>query len=221
MQTLAEHAALPSSSAIREEANRVLSRPYYDLGITPRSNETPFWLRVIEWLMAPFRLLYDVLAGLPEFARWTIVILSILVCIALVAHIVYSIVVAIRGPTTLRRTKYTPLQFELDPVNLELEAEKASVRGAYIDAIRLLFRAALRRIERVEKKKLRPGFTNREILRRYRSASFAGALQQFVDVLEQKWYGGGICDREDFLICSGAHARIRDYAQEPRPTVDT
>ena len=105
---------------------------------------------------------------------------------------------------------------EVDPVSLEEEADRAGSRGDYIGAIRLLFRAALRRIEVAEKKKLRPGSTNRELLRRYRSTPLFTPLERFVETIDNKWYGGGTCVEEDYLTCRGEHARILKHVEEPR-----
>jgi hypothetical protein len=105
---------------------------------------------------------------------------------------------------------------EIDPAALEQEAESASRAGDYIGAIRLLFRAALRRIEVVEKRKLRPGFTNRELLRRYRSTPLHDSLERFVETIDDKWYGDGICLESDYVYCRSEHERIRQYAEQSR-----
>ena len=55
----------------------------------------------------------------------------------------------------------------------------------------------------------RPGTTNREYLSRYRVTSFIDALRQFVDVIDAKWYGHGLCDADDYQRRRQAHASIR------------
>jgi hypothetical protein len=219
MQTLGDQPTLPHPDTIRETAREVISRPYYDLGLAPRRDNTAFLRQLIEWLLKPFRWLYDGMEGWPEFLRWVIVVVALLICAALIAHIIYSFVMAIRGPVMRRRTSYTAALREVDPSELECDAEQASKRGDYIGAIRLLFRAALRRIELAEKKKLRPGATNREILRRYRSTPLAQSLERFVEMIDRKWYGGEMCHEQDYLVCHGEAARIQAYAEEPRPVV--
>jgi hypothetical protein len=214
MLTIIAQTTLPPPDAIRQTAAEVVSREYYDLGEKALSDSPPWWWAIVRWLLKPFEWLFASMEGWPDFLRWTIVILCFILLIALLAHIVYSFAVAIRGPVSRRRGAYTSTQAEIDPAALEQEAERAGKGGDYIGAIRLLFRATLRRIEVAEKKKLRPGFTNRELLRRYRSTPLFGSLERFVETIDQKWYGGGTCLEEDFVTCRGEHARIRQYVQE-------
>jgi hypothetical protein len=99
---------------------------------------------------------------------------------------------------------------------LEQLAERASLAGDYIGGVRLLFRAALRRIELFEHKKLRPGITNRELLRRYRTSPLAAPLARFVETIDLKWYGSLPCERADYEACEIEHDRIRQHASQRR-----
>jgi hypothetical protein len=220
MLTAFAQATLPPPDVIRQTAAEVVSRKYYDLGEKALSDSPPWWWAILRWLLKPFEWLFVSMEGWPDFVRWTIVILLFVLLLALLAHITYSFVMAIRGPAARRRGIYTSTHVEIDPASLEQEAERAGKGGDYIGAIRLLFRAALRRIEVAEKKKLRPGFTNRELLRRYRSTPLFGSLERFVETIDQKWYGSGMCLEEDFVTCRSEHARIRQYVQEPRTAID-
>jgi hypothetical protein len=220
MLTVFAQATLPPPDVIRQTAAEVVSRTYYELGETGRSDSPPWWWAILRWLLKPFEWLFVSMEGWPDFVRWTIVILLFILLLALIAHIVYSFAVAIRGPAARRRGTYTSTHVEIDPTSLEQEAERAGKGGDYIGAIRLLFRAALRRIEVAEKKKLRPGFTNRELLRRYRSTPLFNSLERFVETIDQKWYGGAMCAEEDFLTCRSEHARIRQHVQESRTAID-
>ena len=219
MQNIGAQSALPPPEAIREAAREIISRPYYDLEVARWGESMPWPLRLLEWLLTPFRWLYESMEGWPESVRWIVVAVNVVVLIALITHIIYTLVTAIRDPAARHKTQYLAERKELDPAELEVEAEQAGSRGDYIGAIRLLFRAALRRIELAENKKLRPGCTNRELLRRYRSKPFSSSLERFVDTIEQKWYGGGVCEPADYHACHLEHTRIREYVQEPRPAV--
>jgi hypothetical protein len=221
MQSPGDQAALPPPVAIRDAAHEVLSRSYYELTAAPRRDATPFLFRLIEWLLAPFRWLYESMEDWPELVRWIVVVLSVLVCAALIAHIIYTFVAAIRGPVKRRSLLQFSPPRELDPAELESQAEQAGTRGDYIGAIRLLFRAALRRIESREKKRLRPGSTNREILRRYRATPLAQSLERLVETIDQKWYGSEACSEQDYLICRTEAARIQSYVEGSRPVVGT
>lgn len=211
-------ANLPPADQIRHTANDVVSRPYYDLGSgSPRADDASFVLKFFEWLAKPFQWLFDHMEGLPDFLRWIIVILSVVLCIALIAHIIYSFVTAIRGPIARRGRVYQPGGKEIDPADLEQQAERARAAGDYIGGVRLLFRAALRRIELVEKKKLRPGITNRELVRRYRTSPLASPLTRFVETIDLKWYGNIPCEQADYAACESEHVRICQYASQRQP----
>jgi hypothetical protein len=219
MLTILAQATLPPPDAIRQTAQDVVSRKYYDLGDARRSELPPIWWEILRWLLTPFEWLFNSMEGWPDFVRWTIVILCFALLLALIVHIIYTFITAIRGPAARRHGPYISAHVEIDPAALELQAEQAGSGGDYIGAIRLLFRAALRRIEVAEKKKLRPGSTNRELLRRYRSTPLFGSLERFVETIDEKWYGGGTCLESDYMTCRGEHARIREYVQEPRPAI--
>jgi hypothetical protein len=206
---------LPPADDIRKAVQEIVARPYYEIDTDVPSMDGSLMMELIRWIIAPFKWLFDSMEGLPESLRWVIVIFCVVLCIALIAHMVYSFVVAIRGPIVRRDRVYMSAGREIDPAELEEQAELAGAAGDYIGAVRLLFRAALRRIEMAEKKKLRPGFTNRELLRRYRASPLANSLQRFVDVIELKWYGDLPCERADYLACQTEHVRIRQYVGTP------
>jgi len=98
---------------------------------------------------------------------------------------------------------------------LERQAAEAVSRGDFITAVRLLFAACLLRLELAEKRPFLAGTTNREHLRRHRDSPVFEPLRLFVEIIDTRWYGRGICGLEDFEACRAAHARIRDFAQEP------
>jgi hypothetical protein len=211
----------PPPDTIRQKAAEVVSRSYYELNDSARSDAEPLWWIVLRWLLRPFIWLFQSLEGWPEFVRWTIVVVAFLVLLALVAHIIYTFVSAIRGPAARRKRAYVSAAVEVDPESLEREAERARSLGDFIGAVRLLFRAALTRVEAAEKRRLRPGATNREVLRRYRSTPIFGSLERFVETIDNKWYGNGECLEVDYVTCRGEHRRICEYAEQSRATVPT
>lgn len=215
-------ATLPPPDAIRETASQVLARSYYDLGArSPRDVSPPFWLRLFEWIIEPFRWLFGSLEGLPDGVRWLIVILSALLCVALIGHILFSLISAVRGPTARKMGAYHSAARLIDPSELEQEAERAGARGDYIGAIRLLFLAALRRIELAERKSFQPGFTNRELLQRYRATPLGEPIRRIVDVIDAKWYGDSVCEPSDYTACRNEHVRIRQHIDAPAVAVGT
>lgn len=214
MSPLFAQTALPPPDVIRKTAEEVVSRPYFELDSTARRDSTPFVLELIRWILAPFRWLFESLEGLPEFVRWLVVVVTVVICIALTAHIIYTLIVAIRGPTARHRRQFEQEAAEVDPLELERQAESVGKQGDYIGAIRLLFRSALRRIELAERNRFRPGFTNRELLRRYRMTPLYGSLERFVDTIEMKWYGNIPCEQIDYQSCRSAHVRICEFVRQ-------
>lgn len=210
---LSQAANNPPADAIRQRASEILTRPYYDLSESSSTDEgEPFLFKVIRAIAKPFRWLFDHMQGLPEFARWMIVIAVVLVCLYGLVKIIQYFVKGLRGATTSFGRVAENGRRETDPDELERHAETARAKGDYIGGVRLLFRAALRRIELFEKKKLRPGITNRELLRRYRTSPLAGPLARFVETIDLKWYGNVPCEQADYTACESEHDRIRNFA---------
>jgi Domain of unknown function (DUF4129) len=208
---------LPDPETIRRTAEQVLRRPDYQLDPQPDAGATllEWLLRVLRWILTPFQWLLEALEGLPDLLRWTIVIGLAALLILLVFHIGYTIVSAVRGPRQKRGLAAAVSRSPRDPAALERQAAESASRGDFITAIRLLFVACLLRLERAEKRTFRAGTTNREHLRRHQNSPVFKPLELFVETIETRWYGQGACGPEDFEACRVAHARIRDYAQEP------
>jgi hypothetical protein len=208
---------LPPAESIRDTAQEVVSRPYFELDSSLGPQGPPLFLEIIRWILRPFFWLFDRLEGLPEFLRWLIVILCIVLCVALIAHIIYTLIKAIGGPTANRPLQLDSTSREIDPSEIERDAERVGAQGDYIGAVRLLFRAALRRLEVFEEKKFRPGITNRELVRRYRATPLAESLTRFVNTIELKWYGQLPCEQGDYVTCRNEHGRICDYIRDSKP----
>jgi hypothetical protein len=209
---------LPDPETIRRVAGEVLRRPHYQLHPQPDSGATllEWLLRFLRWILTPFQWLFHAMEGLPGWLRWPIVLGLAVLLILLVLHIGYTFVNAVRGSgfgpkRGLARAVPSPAR---DPAALERQAAEAASRGDFITAIRLLFTACLLRLELVEKIVSRAGTTNREHLRRHRESPVFEPLKLFVEIIETRWYGLGVCGTEDFEICRAAYARIRDFAQE-------
>jgi hypothetical protein len=218
MSLLLAQSALPAPETIRDTAQEVVSRPYYRLESSSSSNSTPWILELLRWILKPFVWLFENTEGLPEFLRWVIVIAFAILCIALLAHILYTLIKAIGNPSLGGKHALTSASGrEIDPKEFERQAADASAGGDYIGAVRLLFRAALRRLELFEQKKFRPGITNRELVNRYRKTPLAESMQQFVSTIEMKWYGQMPCIEADYVTCRTEHGRICQYIQGARP----
>jgi len=217
MSYMLAQSQLPPAESIREAAREVISRPYYKLESSSPEDATPLLLELIRWIIKPFEWLFNQMEGLPDAVRWIVVIFCVVLCVALVAHILYTIVKAIGVPSARRRISITDPHRELEPQEFEQQAADAETNRDYIGAVRLLFRAALRRLEIFEKKKFRPGITNRELLRRYRATPLADSLVHFVNTIDLKWYGQLPCEQADYIACRTEHGRICEYIRESKP----
>ena len=90
---------LPDETVLRDKVREVLARSDYHLQPPGESAE---WLietllTLLKWIIAPFKWIYDLSEGLPAFLRWTIVLVFAVVVVAIVAHIIYTLVSAMRG----------------------------------------------------------------------------------------------------------------------------
>jgi len=218
MTYLLAQSQLPSPESIRGAAREVISRPYYKLDSPTSEDATPLLLEILRWIFKPFQWLYDQMEGFPDAVRWTVVILCVVLFVVLVAHIFYTLIKAVGGPPARRRISLVDPHREIEPQEFEQQATIAETNRDYIGAIRLLFRAALRRLEISEKKKFRPGITNRELVRRYRATPLADSLVRFVNTIELKWYGQLPCEQADYIECRNEHGRICEYIRESKPS---
>lgn len=214
--------AVPGADAIRRKAAEVLGRPEYRINDTV-TDERSLWGYVADgfhWCMEQLSALSRLMEGWPVPLQWLVKIVLVVVLLLLVAHIIYTILGSVRTPG--RSTDGKPRDARRrDPRDLERMAEEARGRSDFIGAVRLLFRAAILRLENAERRVNRPGTTNRELLRRYRSTPVHPALQQFVTVIDTKWYGGRECGPEDYESCRSAHGDVRNLArraQSPAPS---
>jgi hypothetical protein len=211
VQWLIAESSLPPAQQIRRAAAEVVARPYFQIDVTQGDGGEPLWLRLLRLILKPFQYVFRALDGLPEIVRWLIVVLAIALCLAIIAHIIYTVLGAIRGPASRTKQPYIAPGSRADPETLERAAAERAAAGAYVDAVRLLMRAALRRIELAEKKAFRPGITNRQLLRSYQSTALVDPLRWFVDAIDRKFYGSESCSEADYVVGQHQHAQICRY----------
>lgn len=206
---------VPDPETIRETAGEVVSGPDYQLEKGLDGSSRSLLQTILSWLLAPFLWLFQALDGLPMFLRIVVSIVLSIVAILLIIHIIWSLAVAVRG-TKKTETVRALQEKTTDPGELEAAADEAAGKGFWLDAVRLLLRAALVRIERAERKKFRRGLTNRELLRRYRRTALSDPLTRLIEVVDRKWYGDEDCQSADYEVCRTQHASIRTLT-EGRP----
>lgn len=212
---MSDPVSLPDAETVRRAAAEVIQRREYQLDPANQSDELLeiYYRRLLELFLYLTRWLFQLLEGLPEWLQWVIVVGLFLTLIALVAHMIYSIASLFWGAAPGAGGSVTLAKVTLDPVSLERQAAEAANGGDCSLAVRLLFRACLLRLERAESKKFRGGTTNREVLRRHRNLAVYEPIKLFVDTIENKWYGPGMCSQEDYEACRAAHAALVKMAK--------
>ena len=85
-----------TSDAIRRKATEVVSRAEYQLDEGLSEESQTLWLMLLRTLLRPFVWLSDVMGGLPAFMQVMVIILLLIVVLALMTHIIWSIVAAAR-----------------------------------------------------------------------------------------------------------------------------
>jgi Domain of unknown function (DUF4129) len=209
LAALAIATTIPDADTIRRTAQEVVGRSEYQ--IRPVHNSRFLW-ELLERILGSIFRFFASLWDISPVLAWVVAIGLTLLLVVLIAHIGYTF-----WRVFVRRTQLVDApQLELrqiDPVDLERKAEDAAVQNDFITAVRLLFRAALLRIARLEKRTFRPGTTNREYLRRYGQSEFTQPLTKFVEVIDAKWYGYEQCVAQDYQACRRAHSTIRDACE--------
>lgn len=203
-------AALADPETIRRKAAEVLQRSDYQLDAAGPADILVYKLllqliRVLGYLVT---WLYRMVEGLPPWLQHVVVWGLILIVVALVGHMIYSVLSLFWSAHKPRGLTSKLSTTTIDPDALESQAEAAAASGDCSLAVRLLFRACLLRLERAESQKIRGGTTNREVLRRHRNSSVYEPIKLFVEILEMKWYGQGVCSRADYEACQQAHASL-------------
>lgn len=200
-------AVLPDSAQIRAKAAEVVARPDFQLDSQVDHESMGVWLRAIFWLLNKLRAFVDFLNSLPSPLWWMVVIGMTIICLLLIGHVVWTFAGLLSG-NRRRKSGAVLTDSGVDADELERKANQAEANGDYIGAIRMLFRAGLVRIEKYQRKPIRRGITNWELLRRYRSSPFFEPLQSFVGTIDAKWYGHDDCVKDDCQLCRTEYVRI-------------
>ena len=207
------HGDISSADEVRRVAEDVVAGEDYQIDKGLDESSQALWLTVLTWIIKPFAWLFDSLQGLPMPLRILVTIVLSILLVVLLVHMGYSLVAAVRGKKSPELT-ITEREQPVDPRELESAARDAAENKAFLQAIRLLFKAAIVRIEQAEKTKLRRGITNRELLRRYRRSPLAEPLTLLVETIDRKWYGDEVCQPSDYELCSDQHSMIQTLIRE-------
>jgi hypothetical protein len=202
---------VPSADDIRRTAGEILQRPDYQLESDPTSQSLAdsLLIRALRWLLEGFISLAESLSILPGVLRYPAAALLCAVLVFLIYRIVRTLARTTRLPETADAAPRTRSARTVPPEELEGLAAAAHRDGRITEAVRWLLRAALLRLELAEKRKPRPGTTNRELLRRYRATPLQPPLETLVDTIDLHWYGDRPADPEDFERCSASYEQLR------------
>ena len=205
--------AVPSADEVRKKTAEVLARREFQMHLGEQDPRPPWWwdilldfLRLLEWM-------FRWLDGLPDVLRWSIVLFLSLSLLAIVGHIIYSLVIWIRGVQRPTAAVALPGHKVLSVAELERRALALAEQGDWLGAIRGLFQASLARLAQHDERPLRKGSTNHEILRRYRKSPLHEPLSRIVELIDTRWYGGVPCADSDFVQCQGDYAAVRSYLE--------
>lgn len=214
--------ASPGAAEIRRRVHDVLQRTDYQLDTSDSADlGDSFFVRALRWLSDGFTALAESLAFLPWFLRYP----AALLIVVLVAWLVYRIVRAlsrrvqdlVSEPGDSLRGRSVTID---DPVEYEALAAAARRDDRFVEAARWLLRAALLRLEHAEKRRPRPGATNRELLRRYRGTPLASPLQTMVDIVDVYWYGDRPAGLADFDRCQASYRQLHQALTERSAPLD-
>jgi len=172
-----------SDERIRELAHEILSRREY---ARFRPLDTDPFRYLLDWLRAAFdwlSTLYSVSPGL-----WYALFGSlVLVTLALLAHVVWSIRVALRAPALA-----PPRQEGAERPDFEREAERLAAEGRLLEAAHAMHLACVERLLRKRAVELRRHDPNRTLRRRVAAASLAPEQKRdfarLLDQLEERWF---------------------------------
>lgn len=206
----------PAPETIRSTAAEILNGPDFRIEQDTKYGETyvELLVKLFEWLIAPFRWLFNAMEGLPEALRWIIVIGLFMLLVLLVVHIIYTLATAIRP--SRRKPNFAAVSSSTRKISaeeFEQLAQTAIAQLDYISAVRHLFRASLVHLQSLEGRRLSPGLTNRQYVWRYRKSCFVQSLQYFADVIDASWYGNHLCREQEYQKCAQAYAEIRQQTK--------
>jgi hypothetical protein len=200
--------SLPASDEIRRKAAEVLQRDEYRPDTTTGEVSESLVLKFIRTVLEFIQGMAESLSFLPDWLRYPVFVGLVALLVYLAYRIMRGIAGAARMPERSLSTRIRQATAK-SPDEYETLAAEAMREGRVIEAVRLLFRAGLLRIEQAENRPLRPGITNRELLRKYRATPIQEPLREMVETIDMKWYGGRPASSDDFDRCHTAYGVLR------------
>ncbi|MCD6361738.1 MAG: DUF4129 domain-containing protein [Armatimonadetes bacterium] len=205
-------ASTPPPEQLHSTIDEILSSPGYQV------NPPLSWV-VERWLLKQLRRLLDLmaglsqtgpLAGLPQWAWWLIVGLSVVLLALIVAHLVMSIRGLIAEPRRREGVGGDGGLAARSPEQILREAEAAAGRGELRPALRLLYEAMLLQLDRLDILRYDPARTNWENLRAAtrRQPGLRGAMTPLTTTVDACLYGPAAATEDVFAECRELVRRI-------------
>jgi hypothetical protein len=182
----------PGEERVRQELERVFSRPEFD-------QSTPdHWLDFLKWLARFFSWLGS-LSGDNPTLFWAIFVGCVALLVLLVGHIgwvIYRAVYFESGPARGERLAESRRRLS---ARFHAEAEERAAGGDYTGAVRCLFLSLVYAFDESGRLLFRPAATNREYLRYFSDRpALEEHLRFFVDLLDDNWYGQSPTEPADY-----------------------
>lgn len=198
-EALARHSP-PASRQARVKLDEILKRREYRSVHAPSQGET-LWDQLTDWALKFLDKIFNGMEGHPTATKvllWGVVILMGLVFLG---WLVYSLTHLSLAKYSFRRTS-TPAEPMASPGSWREWAERArdaAAHGAYRDAIRIIYGAAVRRIEAAGTWQLNPSRTHREYVRLLPANSLdRPPLVAITTCYERVWYGRVAASAADY-----------------------
>ena len=192
---------------IRELASEILARPEY---AKYRTDSAEQWARWIDELLAWISRLKDLYEDSPGL-YWLIVGLLTLVMLALIAHIAWSIAVALRRSQAPAEAHERPA----DPDVPALAAELAG-RGEHLEAAHQLLLASLAHAARARVLELRPEDGNSRVCEKLQASPLAPALRTrliaLIERTDASWFGARDAGQALYEQWQALYAELRSAA---------
>ncbi len=177
-----------SDATVRELAGQILARPEYAAATGAQSKVQSWLLRVLDRILHWFTGL-QVLRDSSPLLYWMIVLAIAGLCAALIAHVAWTIWLAMTAPDPAQAAPAPSANFP----DLAREAEALAASGRYLDGAHRLMLATFRILAERSVIELRPDRSNRWIRAALRGSSLAENLALEIDALmertERRWFG--------------------------------
>jgi hypothetical protein len=202
-----------SDAEVRALAGKILARPEYAHAsgkqLQLQDSLYKFLERILRWFSD-----IEVLRDNSPLLYWMIVIAIAAVCAGLIAHVTWTLWIAMTAPEP-------PVQKRISAANapdLAREAESLAASGRYLDAAHRLMLASFRTLAERSLIELRPDRSNRWIRGALNGAAIGSPLAGEIDLLiertERRWFGDRLDDPEIYARWRAAFDQLS--SSQPR-----